>query len=284
MASSAREETARNLLESVEIMARLRGPDGCPWDREQTFDTIKRHTLEETYEVFDAIERRAWPELKDELGDLLLQVLFYAQMAADEGYFTIADVAANLNAKLIRRHPHIFGDVEAKDAATVLKNWEEIKREEKAAKGAKAVDTSLLGDIPRSMPSVMEAGKLGSRAAKVGFDWPDANGLFAKLDEEIGELRSEVDRDAAAAEVEEELGDLLFTAVNLARHLKVDPEQALRGSNAKFRRRFRAMESEAGGHEVLAGLEPEELERLWTRAKVTVGGAENKRLEDQTKR
>jgi XTP/dITP diphosphohydrolase/ATP diphosphatase len=284
MASSASEETARNLLESVEIMARLRGPDGCPWDREQTFDTIKRHTLEETYEVFDAIERRAWPELKDELGDLLLQVLFYAQMAADEGYFTIADVAANLNAKLIRRHPHIFGDVEAKDAATVLKNWEEIKREEKTAKGAKAEDASLLGGIPRSMPAMMEAGKLGSRAAKVGFDWPDANGLFAKLDEEIGELRSEVDGAAATSEVEEELGDLLFTAVNLARHLKVDPEQALRGANAKFRRRFKAMESEAGGHEVLAGLEPEELERLWTRAKVAVGGAENKRLEDQTKR
>jgi MazG family protein len=284
MASSAGEETARNLLESVEIMARLRGPDGCPWDREQTFDTIKRHTLEETYEVFDAIERRAWPELKDELGDLLLQVLFYAQMAGDEGYFTISDVAANLNAKLIRRHPHIFGDVEAKDAATVLKNWEEIKREEKTAKGAKAEDASLLGDIPRSMPAMMEAGKLGSRAAKVGFDWPDANGLFAKLDEEIGELRREVDGAAAAPEVEEELGDLLFTAVNLARHLKVDPEQALRGANAKFRRRFRAMESEAGGHEVLAGLEPEELERLWTRAKVAVGGAENKRLEDQTKR
>jgi len=284
MASSAGEETARSLLESVEIMARLRGPDGCPWDREQTFDTIKRHTLEETYEVFDAIERRAWPELKDELGDLLLQVLFYAQMAADEGYFTIADVAANLNAKLIRRHPHIFGDVEAKDAATVLKNWEEMKREEKTAKGAKAKDVSLLGDIPRSMPAMMEAGKLGSRAAKVGFDWPDANGLFAKLDEEIGELRREVDGAAAAPEVEEELGDLLFTAVNLARHLKVDPEQALRGANAKFRRRFRAMESEAGGHEVLAGLEPEELERLWTRAKVADAGAENKRLEDQTKR
>jgi len=284
MASSASEETARNLLESVEIMARLRGPGGCPWDREQTFDTIKRHTLEETYEVFDAIERRAWPELKDELGDLLLQVLFYAQMAADEGYFTIADVSANLNAKLIRRHPHIFGDVEAKDAATVLKNWEEIKREEKAVKAAKAEDASLLGDIPRSMPAMMEAGKLGSRAAKVGFDWPDANGLFAKLDEEIGELRSEMDGAAAAPELEEELGDLLFTAVNLARHLKVDPEQALRGANAKFRRRFRAMESEAGGHEVLAGLEPEELERLWTRAKVAAGGAENRKLEDQTKR
>ena len=266
------------------MMARLRGPGGCPWDREQTFDTIKRHTLEETYEVFDAIERRAWPELKDELGDLLLQVLFYAQMAADEGYFTIADVSANLNAKLIRRHPHIFGDVEAKDAATVLKNWEEIKREEKAVKAAKAEDASLLGDIPRSMPAMMEAGKLGSRAAKVGFDWPDANGLFAKLDEEIGELRSEMDGAAAAPELEEELGDLLFTAVNLARHLKVDPEQALRGANAKFRRRFRAMESEAGGHEVLAGLEPEELERLWTRAKVAAGGAENRKVEDQTER
>jgi len=134
------------------------------------------------------------------------------------------------------------------------------------------------------MPAMMEAGKLGSRAAKVGFDWPDANGLFAKLDEEIGELRSEMDGAAAAPELEEELGDLLFTAVNLARHLKVDPEQALRGANAKFRRRFRAMESEAGGHEVLAGLEPEELERLWTRAKVAAGGAENRKLEDQTKR
>jgi XTP/dITP diphosphohydrolase/ATP diphosphatase len=284
MALPASEETARNLLESVEIMARLRGPDGCPWDREQTFDTIKRHTLEETYEVFDAIERRAWPELKDELGDLLLQVLFYAQMAADEGYFTIADVAANLNAKLIRRHPHIFGDVEAKDAATVLKNWEEIKREEKVAAGAKAKDASLLGDIPRSMPAMMEAGKLGSRAAKVGFDWPDANGLFAKLDEEIAELRSEVDEEVADPAVAEELGDLLFTAVNLARHLKVDPEQALRGANAKFRRRFAAMESESGGHEVLAGLEPEELERLWCRAKIAAGEAENSRLEDQTKR
>ena len=284
MALPASEETARNLLESVEIMARLRGPDGCPWDREQTFDTIKRHTLEETYEVFDAIERRAWPELKDELGDLLLQVLFYAQMAADEGYFTIADVAANLNAKLIRRHPHIFGDVEAKDAATVLKNWEEIKREEKAAGGAKTQDASLLGDIPRSMPAMMEAGKLGSRAAKVGFDWPDAKGLFAKLDEEIAELRSEVEEDVADPAVAEELGDLLFTAVNLARHLKVDPEQALRGANAKFRRRFVAMESEAGGHEVLAGLEPEALERLWGRAKIAVGEAENTRLDDQTKR
>ena len=272
MASSAREEAARNLLESVEIMARLRGPDGCPWDREQTFDTIKRHTLEETYEVFDAIERRSWPDLKDELGDLLLQVLFYAQMAADEGYFTISDVAANLNAKLVRRHPHIFGDVEAGDAATVLKNWEQIKREEKTAAGAKTRGAPLLGDIPRSMPATMEAGKLGSRAAKVGFDWPDVQGLFAKLDEEIGELRTEVSKSVATPAIEEELGDLLFTAVNLARHLKVDPEQALRAANAKFRRRFVAMETEAGGHEALAARRPDELEELWARAKAADGG------------
>jgi XTP/dITP diphosphohydrolase/ATP diphosphatase len=271
MASPAKEEAARKLLESVEIMARLRGPDGCPWDREQTFDTIKRHTLEETYEVFDAIERRAWPELKEELGDLFLQVLFYAQIAADEGYFTIGDVAANLNAKLIRRHPHIFGDVEAKDAATVLKNWEEIKREEKKAVEA-THNASLLGDIPRSMPAVMEAGKLGSRAAKVGFDWPDVDGLFAKLDEEIGELRAEVSKSVATPAIEEELGDLLFTAVNLARHLKVDPEQALRAANAKFRRRFAAMETEAGGHEALAARTPDQLEELWARAKAADGG------------
>jgi nucleoside triphosphate diphosphatase len=254
------------MAESVAIMARLRGPGGCPWDREQTFDTIKRHTLEETYEVFDAIERRAWPELKDELGDLLLQVLFYAQMAAEAGYFTIDDVAAGLNAKLIRRHPHIFGDVQAEDAATVLKNWEEIKREEKKAGGAGEV--SLLADVPRSMPAMLEAGKLGSRAAKVGFDWPDAEGLFAKLDEEIGELRQELSAAAITAEaVEDELGDLLFTAVNLARHLKVDPESALRLANAKFRRRFVQMERMAGGQDALRALNPDDLEDLWLKAK-----------------
>ena len=271
MSSPVNEEAARNLHESVEIMARLRGPDGCPWDREQTFDTIKRHTLEETYEVFDAIERRAWPELKDELGDLFLQVLFYAQMASEAGYFNISDVAANLNAKLVRRHPHIFGDVEARDAATVLKNWEEIKREEKRSAGETAQDASLLGDIPRSMPAMLEAGKLGSRAAKVGFDWPDTDGLFAKLDEEIGELRSEVSEGSGSATpaVEEELGDLLFTVVNLARHLKVDPEQALRAANAKFRGRFVAMERAAGGHEALQGLSPDELEALWAGAKAS---------------
>ncbi len=178
------------LAESIAIMARLRAPDGCPWDREQTFDSIKRHTLEETYEVFDAIERRAWPDLKDELGDLLLQVLFYAQMASEAGYFTIQDVAANLNAKLIRRHPHIFAGAQAADADAVLRNWEQIKQSEKKASARE--QSSMLDDIPRTMPAMLEAGKLGSRAAKVGFDWPDADGLFDKLQEEIGELKAEL--------------------------------------------------------------------------------------------
>jgi XTP/dITP diphosphohydrolase/ATP diphosphatase len=264
-------EVVAALADAVAIMARLRGPEGCPWDREQTFDTIKRHTLEETYEVFDAIERRAWPELKDELGDLLLQVLFYAQMAKDAGYFDIGDVAAALNAKLVRRHPHVFGDVDAADADAdaVLRNWEEIKRAEKREVGGSGA-VSELDEIPRSMPAVMEAGKLGSRAAKVGFDWPSVEGLFEKLQEEIAELKAEVAKPDGAVvrmHVEEELGDLLFTAVNLARHLKVDAESALRGANAKFRARFGAMERSAGGFEALRSLGPEELEGLWDAAK-----------------
>ena len=271
MASTLAEEAAQHLQEAVAIMARLRAPDGCPWDREQTFDTIKRHTLEETYEVFDAIERRAWPDLKDELGDLLLQVLFYAQMASEAGYFTISDVAANLNAKLIRRHPHIFGGVEATDANAVLRNWEQIKRAEKQASGA--TQNSMLDDVPRTMPAMLEAGKLGSKAAKIGFDWPNTDGLFEKLQEEIAELQAEL---APAAQktstaAEEELGDLLFTVVNLARHLKIDPESALRATNAKFRRRFRAMETAAGGTEALATCEPPKLEELWNQAKNAAG-------------
>lgn len=255
------------LAESIAIMARLRAPDGCPWDREQTFDSIQRHTLEETYEVFDAIERRAWPELKDELGDLLLQVLFYSQMAEEAGYFSIADVAANLNAKLIRRHPHIFADTVAEDSDAVKRNWDEIKKQEKAGRAS----TSFLGDVPRNMPAMLEASKLGSRAAKVGFDWPDASGLFDKLDEEIAELKAEVGDTPSPEKAFEELGDLLFTAVNLARHLKLDPEFALRAANAKFRARFAAMEARAGGSEVLAQSSAEELESLWQQAKQTAG-------------
>jgi ATP diphosphatase len=304
----AEARAAGPLAEAISIMARLRAPGGCPWDREQNFDTIKRYTLEETYEVFDAIERRAWPDLKDELGDLLLQVLFYAQMASEEGYFDIADVAANLNAKLVRRHPHVFPVdgklVDATDADAVLRNWDEIKRGEKRAAGETG-SVSALDAIPRSMPAVMEAGKLGSKAAKAGFDWPDVEGLFAKMQEEIDELKAELAKSlnvvpqglkpysssrtdgtaeavplsktdfsttpegstATRAAIEEEMGDILFTAVNLARHLKVDAESALRGANAKFRARFHAMEVSAGGFDALAALSAVELDALWNRAK-----------------
>ncbi|GAC1426090.1 MAG: nucleoside triphosphate pyrophosphohydrolase [Acidobacteriaceae bacterium] len=312
--SSLAQEAAEPLAEAVAIMERLRGPGGCPWDREQTFDSIKRHTLEETYEVFDAIERRAWGDLKDELGDLLLQVLFYSEMASEAGYFSIADVAKGLSAKLVRRHPHIFpvnGElVQAADAGAVLRNWEEIKRQEKKASGA--AERSALEEVPRSMPGLMEAAKLGSKAAKAGFDWPSADGLFAKLDEEIGELRAAVEVTGGVAvagdntgvlrsaedngdgqdggdrtrvsfgnDVEQELGDVLFTAVNLARHLKVDAESAVRSSSAKFRRRFAAMEHAARGFEGLTGLSPAKLEELWGAAKADEVGARNE-SEDQT--
>ncbi len=255
-------------------MAHLRGPEGCPWDREQTFDSIKRNTLEETYEVFDAIERRAWPDLRDELGDMLLQVLFYAQMASEAGYFTLADVADGLSAKLIRRHPHIFGDATAKDAAAVQKTWNAVKQQERLEKqaGTDAAAPGLLADVSRAMPAMTEAHKLGSRAAQAGFDWPSAEGLIDKLEEEIRELKAELTPDLTvrrAAALEDELGDLLFTSVNLARHLRLDPETALRGANAKFRRRFNAMEKTAGGRDELAKKDPAELEEMWAQAKKT---------------
>jgi len=268
-AASAQAPAAAALQRSAAIMARLRAADGCPWDREQTFDTIKRHTLEETYEVFDAIERRAWPDLKDELGDLLLQVLFYAQMATEAGYFTLTDVAENLNAKLIRRHPHIFPQkggaaTVATDSSAVLRNWEQIKLEEKKSRPAPA---SLLDDIPRTMPATLEATKLGAKAAKVGFDWPDSSGLFEKLAEETLELRAEIDR-SDTDKIEAEFGDLLFTTINLARHLHIDAESALRRSNAKFRARFAAMERAGGDSSQLASMPSEDLERLWSEAKL----------------
>src|SRR5271165_4481463 len=196
---SAPADSAALFTEAVSIMARLRGPDGCPWDREQSFDTIRKYTLEETYEVFDAIERRNWTDRCEELGDLLLQVLFYAQMAGEAGHFTIADVIAGLNRKLVRRHPHVFGDqaslaagnaVESPlqtgdiDSSQVLRNWDAIKHAEKTLP-----HTSALDGIPRSLPALLEAAKLGGRAQKSGFDWPEVDGIFAKLDEETEELR-----------------------------------------------------------------------------------------------
>ena len=269
--------------EAVSIMERLRAPGGCPWDREQTFDSIKPYTLEETYEVFDAIERRNWEDLREELGDLLLQVLFYAQMAAEEGRFTMADVVAGLNRKLIRRHPHVFGDqasaaagnsanltVAGANSAQVIHNWELIKRAEKTD-GPK--HASVLDAAPRSLPALSEARKLGSLAQKSGFDWPDLEGLFDKLREETSELRQAIEDDAGQATptqapaqaIVAELGDLLFTTVNLARRLKVDPEFALRQTNAKFRLRFAFMERAAPGP--LENLSAAELDSLWTKAK-----------------
>jgi MazG family protein len=278
--------------EAVAIMARLRGLDGCPWDHEQSFDSIRKHTLEEAYEVLDAIDRRNWPDLKEELGDLLLQVLFYSQMAAESGYFTVADVIEGLNRKLIRRHPHVFGDeasiaagnaaapgmkTDGIDSSQVLRNWEQIKGAEKA--GNSSGNASMLDSIPRNFPALMEAAKLGSKAAKVGFDWPDAEGVLEKLEEEIGELRAAIlrrtDEESLAKynhsnrvkdDVANELGDLLFTVVNLARRLGVDPELALRGTNGRFRSRFAAMERSA---EVpLEKQSPEQLEALWAAAKL----------------
>jgi MazG family protein len=264
--------------ESVAIMARLRGPGGCPWDREQSFATIRKYTLEETYEVLDAIEREHWADLAEELGDLLLQVLFYAQMGDEAGYFSIMDVLGHLNRKLIRRHPHVFGEeasaaagnralvdaATASEAAGVLINWEAIKKAEKkqAQDGSSA---SLLDEVPRSFPALLEASKLGSKAAKVGFDWPDTAGLMEKVQEECREIETEVQAGAVPEAVEGEVGDLLFTVVNLARHLKVDPELALRRTNGKFRRRFSAMEQ--ASDRALDEHSAAELEALWARAK-----------------
>jgi len=263
-------DSAALFAEAVSIMARLRGPGGCAWDREQTFDSIRKYTLEETYEVLDAIERRNWDDLCDELGDLLLQVLFYAQIASDSGHFTIAEVIAGLNRKLVRRHPHVFGEqasiaagnalespleIQDIDAPQVLRNWDAIKRAEKPA-------SSALDGIPRGFPSLLEAAKLGSRAQKSGFDWPDIEGVFAKLEEETEELRGAI----APEDVVSEVGDMLFTMVNLARRLNVDPEIALRQSNAKFRRRFAAMEAAAPAP--LQALSAAQLEALWSQAKL----------------
>ncbi|QNI30231.1 nucleoside triphosphate pyrophosphohydrolase [Alloacidobacterium dinghuense] len=271
----------QQFAEAVAIMARLRAPGGCPWDREQTFDSIRKYTLEETYEVFDAIERRDWADLREELGDLLLQVLFYSEMAAEAGDFTISDVIEGLNRKLIRRHPHVFGDEAAAaagnvaqgletngiDAIQVLRNWEQIKQLEKNAQVKDEEVAGRLDAVPRALPALAEATKLGSKAAKAGFDWPDVRGLFDKLQEEIGELEAELAEPEKhnASAVASEVGDLLFTAVNLARHLHVDPEFALRETNAKFRRRFAAME--AASVTPLEQLAPEALENLWNGAK-----------------
>ena len=292
--------TGERFQRAVEIMERLRAPGGCPWDREQTFDTIKPYTLEETYEVLEAIDNRDWPELAGELGDLLLQVLFYAEMAEEQGSFSIDDVLDRLSTKLIDRHPHVFGEVKADTAAEVKKNWEALKVEERkkresVAQTEKKGPQSILAGVSSAMPSLMEASKLSSRAAQAGFDWPNIEGLFEKLKEETEELREQlrdfpppgprpqgrgiagsgrtVVPESLQARMEEEVGDLFFVLVNVARYLSIDPESALRKSNRKFKRRFQWMEErlqESGRAADQASME--ELESLWLRAKAEEKG------------
>jgi MazG family protein len=250
----------------VEIMAKLRGPGGCPWDREQTFDTIKPFTLEETYEVLEAIDRREWNELAEELGDYILQAVFYAQMASEQQLFHIGDALDAINQKLVRRHPHVFGDATAENPDDVLKIWGAAKAKEKAAKGQGG--ESMLASVPRSLPALVEAQQIASRAAKVGFDWENPDQVLEKLHEELAEI-DDARRNAGHAELEGEIGDLLFVVVNLARFFKVDPEQALRKSNAKFRDRFGYIERKLADR----GKSPEEasideMESLWQEAKL----------------
>lgn len=287
--------TGERFERAVAIMERLRAPGGCPWDREQTFDSIKPYTLEETYEVLEAIDKRDWPELASELGDLILQVLFYAEMAKEQSSFSIDDVLDRLSTKLIDRHPHVFGDVKADTSAEVKKNWEALKVEERKKKqgggqSVKAEKHSILAGVSSAMPSLLEAYKLSSRAAQAGFDWPDIEGLFDKLHEETDELREHVKEFPAPgprpqgrgvagsgrtvvpqelqARLEEEVGDLFFVLVNVARYLSLDPESALRKTNRKFKRRFQWMESQLQESGRSADEAPmEELESLWQQAK-----------------
>jgi ATP diphosphatase len=264
----------RDIHTLLEIMARLRNPQGgCPWDVEQTFATIAPYTIEEAYEVADAIDRGDLPALKDELGDLLLQVVFHARMAEEQGSFAFGDVVAAISDKMIRRHPHVFADASVEDARAQTVAWEEQKRREREASGHE--DISALAGIARGLPEWQRAVKLQKRAASVGFDWPEITPVIAKLHEEIEEVRTEFTavadnpHDAAALDrLEEEIGDLLFVAANIARHAKVDVGSAMRRANLKFERRFRTMEvlAESDGN-TLAALPLEAQDRYWNRAK-----------------
>lgn len=289
--------TGERFERAVSIMARLRGPGGCPWDREQTFESIKPYTIEETYEVLEAIDNRDWKELPGELGDLLLQVLFYSEMAAENKHFSIDDVLDRLSNKLVNRHPHVFGSVTVETSGEVLRNWEAIKSDEKKkrleADGGKSAKEqkpeSVLAGVSAAMPALLEAHKLSSRAAHEGFDWPEIGGLFDKLQEETTELKEELKNIPSPAQpagrgiagsgkpqvpeelrhrLEDELGDMFFVLVNIARYLSLDSESALKKSNRKFRRRFQWMEAQLSA----SGRTPQqattdELESLWQQAK-----------------
>ena len=282
--------TGEKFERAVNIMARLRAPGGCPWDREQTFDSIKPYTLEETYEVFEAIENRDWRELPGELGDLMLQVLFYAEMAKEAGYFSIDDVIDRLSDKLVKRHPHVFGNTKADTPHEVVRNWEALKKVESKKTKSTAHDgpESLLSGISRAMPALLEATKLSRKAASIGFDWPEISGIFDKLDEEVAELKhniAELPQPVKPAgghagsrtqeispelqqRMEGEVGDLFFVLVNLARFLDVDPESALRRTTQKFRTRFEAMEHQSREQgRPLEQMNIDEMEALWQNSK-----------------
>ena len=251
----------------LSIMARLRDREhGCPWDIEQTFETIAPCTIEEAYEVVDAIDRGDHAHLCDELGDLLLQVAFHAQIADEAGYFSFADVVAAIRDKLLRRHPHVFADATVASAAAQSANWDALKAHERAAKGED--DTSALAGIPRGLPEWQRALKLQQRAARVGFEWPDVMPVFDKLHEELDEVRAEFAAGVGTPRLVDEIGDVLFVCVNLARHAEVDVSQALRHANAKFERRFRRMEALAEGDGTrLAALDLAAQDAYWLRAK-----------------
>lgn len=257
-----------NIHRILDIMAALRTPEtGCPWDLQQDFASIAPYTIEEAYEVTDAIERGDMDDLKDELGDLLLQVVFHARMAEEAELFTFDDVVDAIADKMTRRHPHVFGSHDADTAEQVKQNWEEIKAAEKTAKGKTDADDSLLADVPTTLPALTRAVKLQKRAARIGFDWNEAEPIFDKLEEEIGELREAMSR-KNAADIEDEYGDVLFVIANLARHLSLDPEAALRKGNAKFTRRFQALERFAKEAKPdISDFTLDEYEVFWQRAK-----------------
>ena len=270
-----REKSARRVAAGawfeklVGVMARLRAPGGCPWDREQTHATLRTYLIEEAYEVLEALDGADDVKFAEELGDLLLQVVFHAQMADEEGRFTIVDVIREIYEKMIRRHPHVFGEKMAKDAAEVLRNWEIIKKEERRAKGAAEEEAaeSVLDGVPRSLPALLEGYQLTRKAARIGFDWENVGGIFEKLQEETEELR-QVLENRGGKEIEGEVGDILFVAVNLARFLEIDPEIAMKKASGKFSRRFREMERMARKEgTTLTEVPRVRMEELWEAAK-----------------
>ena len=257
----------RSFDELVHLMQKLRGPDGCPWDRKQTLSSLKPFVIEESYEVVDAIDRDDRAGLAEELGDFLLQAVFIAELTREEGSFDIYDAITAIHDKLVRRHPHVFGDVEASDAEEVLVNWEKLKNEER-----KAENKSVLAGVPQSLPALLRAGRLTEKAARVGFDWRRTEDVFRKLDEEIAELHEAI-ASGDATQIHDEVGDLLFTIANIARKLNVNAEEALQSTNRKFTRRFGSMESQVREtNRNVDDLTLEEMDALWDEAKAAERG------------